>query len=241
MAVNQVHDPRAATRRFFAVVAIAFPLIILAGFARTYYLKPIFDAPPVSSLLVHLHGFLMTLWIALFATQVFLISSRRVKVHQKLGIAGVALGVLIIPVGLFTAVAAAKYGSPSTPPGFPPLAFMAVPFFDIVVFAMLLAGVVYYRKQPANHKRLVLLTVLNFLPPALGRIPLAPVQTLGPLFFFGLPDLIAIIFLVVDTWKSGKLNKVYLAGTLLLIVSHPLRIIISGTDAWMGFAAWITG
>lgn len=241
MAVNRVHDPRAATRRFFAAVAVAFPLIILAGFARTYYLKPFFDAPPVSSLLVHLHGLLMTLWIALFATQVFLISSRRVKVHQKLGIAGVALGALIVPVGLFTAVAAAKYGSPSTPPGFPPLAFMAVPFFDIIVFTVLLAGVVYYRKQPANHKRLVLLTVLNFLPPALGRIPLAPVQTLGPLFFFGLPDLIAIIFLVVDTWKNGKLNKVYLAGTLLLIASHPLRMIISGTDAWMGFAAWITG
>lgn len=240
MAVNQLRDPRATTRRFFAVVAIAFPLIVVAGFAPTYYFKPFFAAPPVSSLLVHAHGLLMTLWLALFAVQVFLISSRRVKVHQKLGIAGVILGVLIIPVGIFTAVGAAKYGSATAPPSVPPLAFMAVPFFDMIVFAILLAGIVYYRKQPATHKRLVLLTVLNFLAPALGRVQIASIQSLGPIFFFGVPDVIAIVFLVVDTWKTRKLNKIYLAGTLLMIASHPLRIIVSGTDAWMNFAAWIT-
>ncbi len=240
MAVNNMPDTRAATRRFFTGVAIAFPLIVLAGFGRTYYLKPFFDAPPVPSLLVHVHGVLMTLWIALFAIQVFLISSRRIKVHQKLGIVGVVLGLLIIPFGLFTAVAAAKYGSNSTPPGFPPLAFMAVPFFDMVVFATLLAGIVYYRKRPANHKRLVLLSVLNFLPPAIARIPI-PLQALGPFWFFGFPDLLAIIFVIVDTWRHKKLNKVFLAGTILMIASHPLRLILSDTETWMSFAAWITG
>jgi hypothetical protein len=241
MAVNQLPDPRATTRRFFAMVAIAFPLIILAGFGRTYYLKPFFNAPPVPSMLVHLHGILMTLWIALFAVQVYFISSKRIKLHQKLGIFGVALGILIIPLGIFTAIAAAKYGSASTPPDFPPLAFMAVPFFDMIVFAILLVGIVYYRKRPANHKRLVLISVLNFLPPALARLPLASVQSLGPVIFFGVPDLLAIIFLVVDTWRHKKLNRVFLAGVILLIASHPIRIIVSGTDAWMRFATWVTG
>lgn len=241
MAVNQLPNPHAATRRFYAGVAIAFPLIILAGFARTYYLKPLFDAPPVPSMIVHLHGLTMTLWIVLFAVQVFLISSKRVKAHQKLGIAGLILGLVMIPVGIATAVAAAKYGSNSTPPGVPPLGFLIVPFVDMIVFALLLAGIVYYRKKPANHKRLVLLTVLNFLPPAVARIPIAPLQALGPLWFFGFPDVIAIIFVIVDTWRHKKLNTVFLAGTILMIVSHPLRIILSGTDAWMRFATWITG
>ena len=241
MAVNQIHDPRAATRRFFALVAIAFPLIIVAGFGPTYYLKPFFATPPITSMLVHFHGFLMTLWIALFAVQVYFISSRRIKLHQKLGIFGVVLGLLIIPTGLLTAVAAAKYGSPSTPAGFDPKAFMAVPFFDMVVFAPLLAGIVYYRKQPANHKRLVLVSILNFVPPALGRMHFGIAEALGPIFFLGVPDLIAIVFLVVDTWRHKKLNKVFLAGVILLIASHPIRIIVSGTDTWMAFANWITG
>ena len=241
MAVNHFPDPRAATRRFFALVAIAFPLIIIAGFGPTYYLNQFFDTPPITSVLVHFHALLMTLWIVLFAVQVYFISSRRIKLHQKLGIFGVILGLLIIPTGLLTAIAAAKYGSPSTPPGFDPKAFMAVPFFDMVVFAPLLAGIVYYRKQPANHKRLVLVSILNFIPPSLGRMHFGLADMLGPVFFLGFPDIIAIIFLVVDTWHNKKLNKVFLAAVILLIASHPIRLIVSGTGWWMAFANWITG
>ncbi|MDQ3220871.1 MAG: hypothetical protein M3Q26_09045, partial [Acidobacteriota bacterium] len=98
----------------------------------------------------------------------------------------------------------------------------------------------YYRRQPANHKRLILLTILNFLPPAVARIPIVSLQSLGPIWFFGFPDILAVIFVIVDTWRHKKLNKVFLAGTLLMIVSHPLRLMLSGTEAWLRFATWIT-
>jgi hypothetical protein len=110
----------------------------------------------------------------------------------------------------------------------------------MVVFAPLLAGIVYYRKQPANHKRLVLVSILNFIPPSLGRMHFWHLDALGPAFFLGVPDLIAIIFLVVDTWRHKKLNKVFLAGVVLLIASHPVRILVSGTETWMAFANWVT-
>ena len=241
MAIREFPDRRAFEHRFFLAVAVAFPLIVLAGFARTYYLKGFFDAPAVPSLLVHTHGLLMSSWVALFIVQTWLISSKRIKTHMKLGYAGIGLASLILIVGVLTAVAAAKYGSNSTPPGVTPLAFLVVPIFDMVVFAALFGAAVYYRKNAANHKRLMLLTVLNFLPPAVARIPLGFVAAGGPLVFFGLPDLLAIVFLGVDTWRNKKLNTVFLAGTILLIASHPLRIIISTTAAWMRFATWVTG
>lgn len=240
MAIRELPDHRAAEHRFFLIVAIGFPLIVLAGFARTYYLKGFFDSPPVPSGLVHLHGLLMSTWVALFIAQTWLISSKRVRVHQTLGYAGIALAAAIIIVGFFTAVASAKYGSNSTPQGVPPLAFLTVPMFDLVVFAILFGAAVYYRKRSANHKRLMLLTVLNFLPPAVARIPLDFVANAGPLFFFGVPDVLAIIFVIADTWRNRKLNWVFLAGAILLIASHPLRIILSTTDAWMRFATWVT-
>lgn len=240
MAVSELIDRRQWERRVFLVVALLFPLVVVAGFARTYYLKGLFDLPPVPSALVHLHGLLMTAWIVLFVTQVWLISSRRVKTHQQLGIAGVGLGALIIPVGLFTAVAAAKFGSRSTPPDIPPLVFMVVPFVDMLIFAILLGAAVYYRKRPAHHKRLILLTTLNFLPPAIARLPVAAIAAAGPLAFFGIPDLLAIIFVIGDTWKHGKLNKVFLSGAILLIASHPLRIMLGGTQLWLRFATWLT-
>lgn len=238
MAVNEFPERHRVTRRFYLLVAILFPLIVLAGFAQTYYLKGFFDAPPVASMLVHLHGLVMTAWVILFITQVWFISSKRIKLHQKLGIASILLAVVVIVVGIATAIASAARGGGV--PGIPPLEFLAVPFFDMIVFPILFGTAIYYRRRPANHKRLMLLTVLNFLPPAVARIPIASLQSLGPLWFFGFPDVLAIIFVIVDTWRHKKLNKVFLAGTLLLIVSHPLRLMLSGTDTWLRFAAWVT-
>lgn len=225
-------------RRFFGIAAVAFPLIVLIGFAPTYYLKPYFGGPSLPSLMVHVHGLLMTAWVALFATQVWLISSRRVRVHQRLGYAGIGLAVLVVMVGLVTALRAGKFGSPATPPGIPVLVFMAVPLFDLVMFSLLFGGAVYYRKQPAAHKSLMLLTAINFLPPAIGRIPIAALQNLGPLWFFGFPTVLILACLIIDWRRRGHLNRVFLVGGCLLIASYPVRLAVMGTEAWMRFATW---
>ena len=240
MAMNELFDWRRSDRRLFAAVALIFPIIMLIGFARTYYLKFAFGTPPVPSLLVHTHGLLMTTWIAYFIAQVWLIRSKRARVHMRFGMLGVVLGIGMVIVGFLTGVAGAKYGSASTPPDIPPLAFLVVPIFDIALFAVFFGGAILYRKRPANHKRLMLLTVLNFLPPGLGRFPIASLQVLGPLFFFGVPTFLAIGLLIYDTWRNRKINIVFLVGAVLLIASYPLRIMLSSTDAWMRFAAWLT-
>jgi hypothetical protein len=240
MAVNDSLNRRIFDRRLFAAAAILFPLIVIAGFARTYYLRGFFSAPALPSTLVHVHGLLMTAWVVLFGSQVWLISSKRIRVHQRLGYASIGLAVLIIVSGFFTAAAAAKFGSASAPPDIPPLSFMIVPMSDLVMFAILFGGAIYYRKRPAEHKRLILLTAINFLPPAVARIPVESLQSLGPLWFFGLPTFLLLVTLVLDTWRNGRLNKVFLAGSIALIVSYPLRLIVMGTEPWMAFAAWVT-
>ena len=149
--MSEAVDKHLFDRRLFMVAAIAFPLIVLAGFGRTYYLKGLFDAPPLASWLVHLHGLLMTAWVALFGTQVWLISSRHVRQHQRLGYTGIGLGALIVAVGLVTALRAAKYGAVSTPPEVPPLQFLVVPLFDLLMFVVLFGGAIYYRRQAAAH------------------------------------------------------------------------------------------
>jgi hypothetical protein len=231
---------RSFDRRFFAFTAIGFVLLVLAGFARTYYFKAFFGAPPLPSRLVHLHGLLMTAWVALFATQVWLISSRQVKVHQRLGYAGVGLAVLIVAAGLVTAMRAGKYGSPSMPPNIPSQAFMAIPLFDLLMFSMLFGAALYFRKRPAAHKSLMLLTAINFVPPAIARIPIAALQSLGPLWFFGFPTVLMLVCLAIDWRRRGQVNTVFLAGSLLLIASYPVRLALMGTAGWMQFAVWLT-
>lgn len=227
-------------RRLFMAAAIAFPLVVLAGFGRTYYFKGYFDVPPLASALVHIHGLLMTTWVGLFMAQVWFISSKRVRVHQRLGYGGIGLAILIVAAGYVTALRAAKYGAASTPPGVSPMAFLIVPLFDLLMFAILFGAAVYYRKKPAAHKSLMLLTAVNFLPPAVARIPIAALQALGPLWFFGFPTVVALVCLGLESWRYRRLNRVFLVGTLLLIASYILRLMIMGTSTWMEIAMSLT-
>ncbi len=240
MAANVPFDWRSSDRRLFLTAAIVFPLIVLIGFGRTYYFKTFAGAPALPSTLVHIHGILMTAWVALFMTQVWLIRTKNAKVHMKLGIFAVALACLVIVVGFFTAASAAKNGSPSAPPDIPPLAFMVVPFFDLLYFTIVFAAAIYYRRKLATHKRLMLLTAINFLPPALARIPIATVQSLGPILFFGIPAILTAGLLIYDWRVNGRMNKPFLIGGIALIASYPLRLVLAGTGAWMAFAAWVT-
>lgn len=239
-AVREAVDRRLFDRRLFKAAAIVFPLVVVAGFARTYYLRGLFDGPPLPSLIVHLHGLTMTAWVALFITQVSLISAKRVRVHQRLGYMGIGLGALLLPIGFVTAARAAKYGSASTPPGVDQLGFMIVPLFDLIMFTIFFGAAIYYRKRPAQHKMLMLLTAINFLPPAIARIPIAPLRALGPLWFFGLPTVLVLACIGVDRWRFGRFNLVFVAGALLLIVSYVTRLSLMNNPGWLRAAGWLT-
>jgi hypothetical protein len=229
-------------RPLFLIALIAFPLLILIGFGRTYYMRPIAEVPPLPSWVVHLHGVVMTAWVALFITQIALVRRNNTRLHQKLGYFGIVLAVLIVIVGFFTAISAAKHGSASFPKEVPKLSFVAVPLFDLIVFVGLFGAAMYYRKtSPANHKRLMLLTAINFLPPALARFPVAAVAAIGPPLFFGLPVLMTISAVVWDWRRHGKLNRVFAIAAALYIFSIPLRVGLSQTGGWVRFAEWLTG
>jgi hypothetical protein len=226
-------------RRLFATAAILFPAIILIGFARTYYLRGLFDAPPIPSTLVHVHGLLMSLWVLLFAVQVRLVATRRVQVHQRLGYAAIGLAATLIVVGVPTALRMGKYGSASTPPGIPSQLFMIVPLLDLVVFAVLFGAAIVLRRRPAEHKRLMFLTAINFLPPALARIPVPALQALGPIVFFGVPALLMLAVLVVDRHRYGGVNRTFLAGSAFVLAMMVARLALMNTPAWQQLSAWL--
>jgi len=228
---------RGIEHRFFLTVAILFPLITVIGFAPSYYFKTLFNTPPLPSGLVHAHGLTMSLWILLYLVQTYLITSKQIKLHMTLGMFGVLLAAVMIVTGIATGYASAARGAGF--PGYTAEQFFIVPIGDMLIFAAFFGAAVYYRKNAANHKRLMLLTVLNFLPPSLGRMPLPFVLDLGAWWFWGVPSLIAIAFLVVDTWRNERLNRAFAGGIALLVLSGPVRILIARTDAWTQFAHWV--
>ncbi len=178
-------NPRIQTtgrdRRLYIWFAAFMPIIVLAGFARSYYLKGFFGFPPLPSLLVHMHGIVMTSWVVLFVTQVTLVATGRTKTHQRLGVFGALLAALIVIVGVLTAIAGAARGAS---PGPPPLRFLVIPLGDMLVFAILIGTALYFRRRRLDiHKRLMLLAAVNLLAPAIARIPLHFIETGGALAF----------------------------------------------------------
>jgi hypothetical protein len=233
-ALNRVAAARTRDRRVAILIAVIFPLIVLIGFARSYYLKGVFGFPPLPNRLVHIHGLIMTSWVVLFVVQVGLVASHRTKMHMKLGILGSVLALLVFVVGMLTGIDGAARGS--SVPGIPPLNFLIIPLGDMVVFAALVGAALYYRRKFDIHKRLMLLSAFNFLPAAVARIPLGFIQSGGPLAFYGIPDLFVVAFIAYDTIKNRRLHPAALCGGLLIIASHPLRIMFAGTTTWVSIA-----
>lgn len=238
MATNvNTLTPRLADRRLFLTAAIGFPLLVLAGYFKSYYFSSFFDVRPVANALVHAHGIVMSAWVIYFVAQVALIRSKNVKLHMTMGMAGIALALIVVVVGMATAVDAQLVRG-SAPPDTNPHSFFILPVSDMTLFVIFFAGAIYYRKRPAEHKSLMLLTAINFLPAALFRIPLVPPEY-TILWAFGTPALIAVAALAWHTWKHGKLNKVFALGVSLLIIAVPMRPIISESRAWLSFVAWL--
>ena len=230
---------RRRERLFYTGLAIAFVFITFAGFARSYYLKPYFGTPPAMTPLLHLHGLVFSAWIALLLAQTALVAARRTPLHRRLGWLGAGLAALMILVGTFTAVVRAKIVE--VPPGSPsPLVFLTIPLGDMLVFALLVGAGFYYRRRADVHKRLMLLATIAILPAAVARLPFAFIQQFGPLAFFGLPDLFVLVLLAYDLLTRGRPHRATVLGGLLLVVSHPLRLVVGHTQAWLSFATWLT-
>jgi hypothetical protein len=238
---ERVDDPTPRTKRagggLYAWGAIAAALIIFAGFARTFYLRSISGAPPLSTLLF-VHGIVMTAWFVLFIVQVRLVAARRTGLHRRLGVFGLVLAVLVIGVGIAAAIDAGRRGS-SPAPGVSPLMFMAIPLFDMPVFAVLVGVALWHRRRPDIHKRLMLLATLGLLTPGIARTPLAFIQQGGPPVFFGLALLIPLVCIAIDTARSRRLHPAFGWGVALIISMLPLRLLVAGTPAWAQFARWL--
>jgi hypothetical protein len=233
-------DYSRAERRLYSGMAIDILLSVLRGFARSFFLRPLYPGhPSPSEPIFYVHGAFYTLWVLQFVVQVSLVSRRRLDLHRKMGLFGGLLAVAMVVLGVLGALTAA-----SRPTGFvsvpvPPLQFLAVPLFDMVLFPAFVGLALARRHNPQSHKRWMLLATLTLITAAIARWPV--VGTLGPLVFFGITDLFIVALAIWDFRSRGRVHPVTLWGGLLFIISQPLRMVVSSTDGWMVFAQWATG
>jgi hypothetical protein len=214
------------TRRFYVGMAIAIAITVFAGFSRSYFLKAYYGGPELSRL-VHLHGLVFTTWVLFFLAQTALVAAGKTYIHRRMGVAGAVLAALVVILGTTTAIVV------------PPLSFLAIPLFDMLVFAILVGSALYFRRRLEAHKRLMTLGMIALTSAPIARIHF-PMLPPGPPTFFGLTDLFILAMLVYDLTTRKKVHPATIWGGLLIVASQPLRLMISGTPAWLAFAGWLT-
>ena len=186
-----VRIPDRRHRAFFPAMSLLLAVMVLIGFAPTYYLRP--SVLPAIPFYLHLHGAALTLWFSLLIAQTFLISAGRRALHRRLGVSGAVLGGVIVTLTPFVVIWSVPHGMNIQPIELTTLIFFG-DMIALVAFATLLTLAVRMRRQPEAHSRLMWLASIPIVAPALGRasinltgapIPGLIVQMALPLLLIG--------------------------------------------------------
>jgi len=219
---------------FFTSMALVMLVTVFVGFAHTYYLAGLFQAP-LPSRIIHIHGAVFSCWILLLVAQTSLVSAGRVDIHRRLGVAGFFLGCLMMVLGVVAATDALARGAPA---GRDSQMFYIIGLTDILIFAVPFYFAFRMRLNPPAHKRFIYIATIALLTPAIARLPFA--------FVYRKSSVVALLaegFLLVlvgyDLWSTRRIHRATLwAGSLLIIVLQ-IRFPIGKTAAWHTFAAWV--
>lgn len=231
---------RAAERRFYSGLSLAMFVVVLVGFSRSFFLRPLFpDWPSPPETIFYVHGAVFTAWCVLLVAQPRLVAAGRTDLHRSAGWCGAGLAVAMVVLGSVGALVAAR-----RPTGFvgipvPGEQFLIVPIVDMLLFPAFVAAAVARRHDAQAHKRLMILASVNLLAAAIARWPV--IGQAGPPAYFGLTDLFVVALGVWDVRTRGRLHPVTLWGGLAIVLSQPLRLVLSETQAWLSVARWAMG
>jgi hypothetical protein len=220
-------------------MAIVSLFAVYAGFARTYFLAGLFRAP-LPNWLIHLHGAVFTLWIVFFASQIGLVTSRRVGLHRRVGLLGFGLAVLMIVLGVLAASdrLARHVGEPDKSTAEDIRAFYAVPMGDMLMFATFVALGYHHRCDPAAHKRLMLFATFALLDAAFDRWSVFDPYSLPVVDLICFAPLV-LLTIAYDWWAAGRVQKVTLWSAVFLLAVQQGRYPIGHGLVWQRLAAWV--
>ena len=209
-----------ADRIFYSSVPIVVAAIVFTGFAPSWFLRPMLATPTMDplTLISAMHGAVFTSWIALTIVQPLLIASGHRKLHRSLGYVGAGIAAAMVVLIVLATAQSMKIG---TPPVFPtPTAFFAVNMTGLVSFATIVALAIAKRRDAEAHKRLILLSLVVLMAPALARMP--ALQPWMPFSAFATPDWVILAGIVYDIRTRGRVHRVWTIGGPLLIASQVL-------------------
>ena len=200
--------------------------IVVTGFSRTID-RRLIHAVPVRPWVLYLHGIVFFGWVIFFILQSALVRIRKVKVHRTLGWFGVALGVVIPVLGMWTAITMDRFEIQHFHLKlFAP--FLAMQMQNMTAFTTFFALAVVWRKKPEFHRRSILLASCVLAGPAFARI----FGLTAELYYV---DLLILLVVLRDLLINKRVHAVYLYGFPALIATQIVarHLFLSAPPSWV--------
>ena len=236
---NNVKNVAVMDRRYFGWLGIGLFLIAFVGFSRSFYLDPILpDVPaPGQPFYYWVHGPVFTLWMMLIAVQPWLIGRADYQLHKKLGVAGLAIAVLVVATGIWGALLLASGQAQMMQTGLPPKQGWATPVTSMATFMLFTAIGFIWRGNKAIHKRAVMFATIGMMGAPLARWPI--IGDWPPTYTRFVLEIIAVTMLLHDWRSQRKILPTTLLGIVILVGAHRyLKPMFWKSEGWMDFTDW---
>ncbi|MDE3199616.1 MAG: hypothetical protein KGN79_01745 [Acidobacteriota bacterium] len=221
---------------------------MIAGFGVDFprYLHENPPAPGVT----HWHAVVFTGWMILLTAQVLLVLKDRVAFHRKLGWLLVGWAGLMAVLGPWAALSSLAVNL-HLPAGDTP--FFSVNLVDIGAFLVLLAWGLASRRNPAAHKRLMILATVSLADPGFSRFS-GWIWATGPssmlVWFFWVfygNVLLVVLMLGWDWWRGRMMKQAVIGGVALLGAEYAATLLYfwgpwrAATERWVEAWARVIG
>lgn len=231
----------AARSGFFARSALVMLAMVLSAFPYTYF-GPVLARPPAFSIVYHLHGLLFFAWIGLYAWQTRLVASGRIARHRELGLAGIAISAMMLPMGMVLVIKAIERRIAAG--NVHPYDVTLYNIVDITTFTVLMiAGIASVTRQLDWHRRFTFGAALCLVGPAISRWfqppwfvdvpPLPPITDMAPNL---IADLFLVALVVHDRRRLGRVHPATLAVLALLVPIHVATPWLAESAGWRALA-----
>jgi hypothetical protein len=222
---------------FYLVMSLVVAGIVVYGFSHTIDENLIHPAYP-RPLVLYFHAALFAGWVVLLTVQSTLIRARNVRLHRKLGLCAIALAIAVPIIGITTGIAMARF---NTQHGSTDAAeFLIVPFFDMLVFTVVVGLAIAWRRKPEYHRRLMFLATCALTIAAFNRFPASVVPN-----NWGYAGVDVLVFLGVarDLFVTKRIHPIYLYGLPIMVLGQALtmHIFLTKEPEWMVIAHRIIG
>jgi hypothetical protein len=220
-------------RLFFPLMGLTALAVIGAGFAPTYYLGFWFHAPALAPI-VHIHAAAFTAWLLLLVSQTLFIRLGKFRWHRAMGKVAVGLVVVMVITGYMVI-----FGKPR--PTAAARAFIFTPMLSLLLFPMFVAAAIHFRRDPATHKRLMLLATMVIATAGISRLMvMLGLDATHYRAYVATYVVLLLPLITFDLARLGRLHRATAWGSALLLVRHVLHQVIANTDQWQRLAAWLT-